>query len=143
MVFGCGGAACGAGDEEDDENRSAGIADEAYGAGDVDVGRCDAGAKLEPAPVLPKRPMISSMPPLCTDEAEPLLVAGIPPPKMSARRSVVACVLLLPNWGEVVVSSPIRSTKESLSARVLPTARFSDTAYSREFIRKLTGGFSQ
>lgn len=37
--FGCEGAAWGAGDEEDEENRSAGIADDAYGAGDVDAGR--------------------------------------------------------------------------------------------------------
>lgn len=82
----------GAGDEEGEEKRSAGIAEDC-GAGDVDVGRCEAGAR----PVLPNKPMISSIPPLGGGAAVPLLAAGTPVPKMSARRSVVALDLLLPN----------------------------------------------
>ena len=59
-------------------------------------------------------------------------------PKISASKSCVDCTVCLICGEETLLSpSPVKSSRESLSALVLPTARFSDTVNIKSVINLL------
>lgn len=113
----CAGAAAVEGDGELEEKRSVGMPGVA------------AAAVTGAAPP-PKRLMMSSAAlrvGCCWGAGAAFGGAEVPiPPKISAKRSWVVCADCL-TAGEAGVSSPVKSSRESLSALVLPTARFSET----------------
>ena len=108
-----------------EENKSAGIES-------LPLPLPDAAAAAGTLPPPPNRLMMSSTwlrGAVAADAPAGGAASDEPMPKMSASKSCVVCRFCRPDVGEVTPESPspVRSSSESLSALVLPTARFSET----------------